>query len=152
MLDIHDQKLLSILQSQANLTNAELGEKLHLSSSQAGRRKQRLEEEGYITHYSAMIDSEAVGLAIQAFIQISMIAHSSRSADSFHTLIQTQPEVVSMWTLTGEADYLMRVYCASLKDLNRLINEVLLPHDSVARVQSQIVMNQMKEDAPLPLG
>jgi DNA-binding Lrp family transcriptional regulator len=53
--------------------------------------------------------------------------------------------------LTGEADYLLRVWCADLAGLNRLIHERLLPHPAVARVQSQIVMDQLKADAPLPI-
>jgi DNA-binding Lrp family transcriptional regulator len=52
--------------------------------------------------------------------------------------------------MTGEADYLLRVFCSDLGELNRLLHEVLLPHPTVARVQSQIVMDQLKSDAPLP--
>jgi DNA-binding Lrp family transcriptional regulator len=62
-----------------------------------------------------------------------------------------QPEIVGAWTLTGEADYLLRVYCADLDALNRLVQGVLLPHPAVSRVQSQIVMDRIKPDAPLPL-
>ena len=61
-----------------------------------------------------------------------------------------EPEIVSAWTLTGEADYLLRVFCADLAALNRLIHQVILPDPAVARVQSQIVMDQFKPDAPLP--
>ena len=59
--------------------------------------------------------------------------------------------MVAAWTLTGEADYLLHVRCADLAALNRLIHEVLLPHRAVARVQSQIVMAELKADAPLPI-
>jgi hypothetical protein len=62
-----------------------------------------------------------------------------------------QPEIVGAWTLTGEADYLLRVYCTDLDALNRLVQGVLLPHPAVSRVQSQIVMDRIKPDAPLPL-
>ncbi|MYF88141.1 MAG: Lrp/AsnC family transcriptional regulator, partial [Boseongicola sp. SB0676_bin_33] len=55
------------------------------------------------------------------------------------------------WTMTGEADYLLSGYCADLPTFNRLIHEVLLPHPAVARVQSQIVMEQIKADGPLPV-
>ena len=80
-----------------------------------------------------------------------MASQRPEDAQSFARLLTTQPEVVSTWTLTGDADYLLRVYCADLAALNRLIHEVLLPHRAVARVQSQIVMDQLKHDAPLPL-
>ena len=61
------------------------------------------------------------------------------------------PQVVAVWTMTGEADYLLRVWCADLAALNRLIHQEILAHPAVARVQSQIVMDQLKPDAPLPV-
>ena len=67
-------------------------------------------------------------------------------------MIAHQPEIVNAWTLTGEADYLLRVYCVSLDDLNRLIQETLLIYPTVARVHSQIVMDQTVADAPLPMA
>lgn len=80
-----------------------------------------------------------------------MAAHSPDAARSFASLIATLPEVVSAWTMTGQADYLLRVWCEDLPALNRLIHESLLPHPSVARVQSQIVMDELKADGGLPL-
>ncbi len=92
-----------------------------------------------------------MGLSVQSFVQVEMASHAPEAAKAFSRLIDIQPEIISAWTLTGAADYLLRVYCADLPALNRLIHEVLLPHPSVSRVQSQIVMNQMKSDAPLPV-
>ncbi|MEL6689601.1 MAG: Lrp/AsnC ligand binding domain-containing protein, partial [Pseudomonadota bacterium] len=66
-------------------------------------------------------------------------------------LMASKREVISMWALTGEADYLLRIYTADLARLNMLIQEVILPHKAVGRVQSQIVMDQPKADAGLPL-
>ena len=79
-----------------------------------------------------------------------MAAHPTEGARAFGTLIAACPEVISAWTLTGEADYLLHIWCTDLRDLNRLIHETLLPHPAVARVQSQIVMHQLKADAALP--
>ncbi|MCA8867736.1 MAG: Lrp/AsnC family transcriptional regulator [Rhodobacteraceae bacterium] len=151
MLDQTDSLLLQALQTNAQLTAQELGDILNLSASQAGRRRQRLEEEGYITGFRASLDPVKLGLSVQAFIQVSMVTHSPDAARSFQALIRARPEVVSAWTLTGEADYLLRVYCGDLSELNRLVHEVFLPHEAVARVQSQIVMHQTKPDAPLPI-
>ncbi len=151
MLDSTDSQLLKALQQNAHLTANELGDILNLSPSQAGRRRQRLEQEGYITGFHARLDAVRLGLNVQAFIQVSMVTHSPQAAQSFQTLIRTRPEVVSAWTLTGEADYLLRVYCADLGELNHLVHEVFLPHSAVARVQSQIVMDQTKPDAALPI-
>ncbi len=150
ILDDLDARLLAELQRNAHLTAQELGETLHLSSSQAGRRRQRLEASGIIRGYTARIDPHAIGLAVQAFVQVQMATQSPDAARAFARLVEARAEIISAWTLTGEADYLLRVFCEDLAALNRLIHQVLLPDPAVARVQSQIVMDQFKADAPLP--
>lgn len=151
MLDSTDIRLLSKLQRRANLTAQELGDLLHLSASQAARRRARLEADGLILGYSARLDPSQLGLTVQAFVQVQMAAHNADNAASFVRLVNTLPEVVGCWTLTGEADYLLRVWVADLPALNALIHHRLLPHPAVARVQSQIVMDQPKADSGLPV-
>lgn len=149
-LDTTDHRLLAALQRDAHLTAQELGERLNLSPSQAGRRRQRLEAAGIIRGYAARLDPAAVGLSVQGFVQVQMASHAEEAARGFARLVETAPGIVNAWTLTGEADYLLQVYCADLAALNRLIQDLLLPHPAVARVQSQIVLHQLKADAPLP--
>jgi len=150
MLDTVDIALLSALQRNAQLTAQELGDVLNLSPSQAGRRRQRLEAEGYISAYIARLNASKLGLAVQGFVQVHLARHGPETSASFARLVRTRTEITSAWTLTGEADYLLRIYCADLPALNRLIHEVILPHEAVARVHSQIVMDQLKQDGPLP--
>ncbi len=149
-LDETDKRLLAALQHDAHLTAEALGEMLNLSPSQAGRRRQRLEAEGIIHHYRARLDPAKLGLNVQAFVQVQMATHAPDKVRTFARTVELRPEIVSAWTLTGDADYLLRVYCEDLAALNVLIHQVLLPHPAVARVQSQIVMDQFKPDAPLP--
>lgn len=151
MLDDTDRRLLKAIQSNAHLSAQELGERLNLSASQAGRRRQRLEQSGLITGARAVISATALGLSVQAFVQVQMATHEPEKVRLFTRIVDTRPEIVSAWTLTGEADYLLRVYCSDLGALHRLVHEVLLPVPAVARVQSQIVMDQQKPDAPLPV-
>ena len=150
-LDSTDTRLLAALQRDAHLTADALGALLNLSASQAGRRRQRLEASGLIDHYSARVNAHALGLNIQAFVQVQMASHNPELVRTFTRLVETEPRITSAFTLTGEADYLLRVYCEDLPALNALIHERILPHPAVARVQSQIVMDQMKADAPLPV-
>ena len=150
MLDNTDTRLLAALQKNAHLTSQQLGEMLNLSPSQAGRRRQRLEADGYIKGYSARLDPQKLDLAVQAFVQVQLSTHDPEQSSAFARLMQSRPEITSAWTMTGEADYLLRVYCRDLSELNALIHGVILPHSTVARVQSQIVMDQLKQDAPLP--
>ena len=150
MLDQTDLRLLAALQKDAHLTAQQLGEVLNLSASQAGRRRQRLEADGYIEGYAARLNPGQLGLTVQGFVQVQLGTHGPDQSKSFARLVSTRPEITSAWTLTGEADYLLRVFCRDLAALNALIHEVLLPHPAVARVHSQIVMDQLKRDAPLP--
>ncbi len=150
-LDPTDIALLTTLQRDAQITSEKLGERLNLSASQVGRRRQRLEAEGYIEGYRARLDAHRLGLTVQAFVSVQMATHAPDQVATFTRILEANRRVVSVWTLTGEADYLLRVYCEDLSALNRLIHEQLLPNAAVARVQSQIVMNQLKTDAPLPV-
>ncbi|MFU8898879.1 DNA-binding Lrp family transcriptional regulator [Roseinatronobacter thiooxidans] len=151
MLDQKDREILAALQENAMLTSEMLGARVHLSPSQAARRRQRLESQGTITGYRARLDPAQIGLGVQAFVQVQMATHTPDGAKSFKGLLADMPQVVNAWTLTGEADYLLRVWCADLSALNTLIHDRLLPHPAVARVQSQIVMEQLKQAAALPV-
>lgn len=151
MLDPADLQLLAALQRDSTLTAQDLGAALNMSASQAGRRRQRLETDGFIAGYRAYLSPEKVGLTVQAFVQVVMATHTARNARDFVRLTHTRPEIVGAWTLTGDADYLLRVYCPDLTGLNDLVQQVLLPHPAVSRVQSQIVMERVKPDAPLPV-
>ncbi|MBT8455652.1 MAG: Lrp/AsnC family transcriptional regulator [Rhodobacteraceae bacterium] len=149
--DPTDLRMLTALQRDAQLTAQQLGDILNLSPSQAGRRRQRLEAAGIIEGYRARLSATHLGLAVQAFVQVQMATHAPDKVKTFTRILTTRSEITSAWTLTGEADYLLRVYCQDLAALNTLIHETLLPHPAVARVQSQIVMDQLKADAPLPI-
>lgn len=151
MIDKTDRALIRALQADAGLTAQDLGERLNLSASQAGRRRQRLEAEGLITGTRAVVDPARLGLGVQAFVQVQLAAHSPEGAAGFARLVRANPAITAAFTLTGEADYLLRVWCDDLGALHALIHGILLPHPAVARVQSQIVMDQLKPDAPLPV-
>jgi len=150
-MDEIDKRLLAALQQNAQVTAQQLSETLNLSPSQAGRRRQRLEADGCIKSYVARLRAERLGLSVQSFVQVHLATHGAEHSKSFKRLVDTTPEITDAWTMTGDADYLLRVYCSDLSDLNRLIQDVFLSHPSVARVHSQIVMDHLKTDGPLPL-
>lgn len=151
-LDVTDISLLNLLQRNGQARSQDLGDRLHLSASQISRRRQRLERDGVIQGYAAQLDPSTLGLAVQAFVQVQLERHGAQEGRQFSQLLESCSEVVSAWTMTGDSDYLLRIYCADLKALNRLLHEILLAHPLVARVHSQIVMDQTKSDAPLPIG
>ena len=151
-LDHTDSRLLTLLQSNAQMTATEMSESLNLSPSQISRRKARLEAEGYITATVSKVDAAKLGLAVQAFIQVQTDAHTGETHSAFMRLVKTHREITGAWTMTGDADYLLRVYCADLPALNRFTQDVLLPHPSIGRVHSQIVMDELKDAGPLPIA
>ncbi|MEL6678230.1 MAG: Lrp/AsnC family transcriptional regulator [Pseudomonadota bacterium] len=148
-LDATDLRILILLQEDARLTAQELAQRVHLSPSQCARRRLRLEEEGYIQRYRAVVDATRVGATVEAFVSVVMAAHSRENARDFVATCGRTGEIVSVWTLTGQTDYMLRVFCRDLGDLNRLVQEVLLAHPSVARVESQIVMERLKDNTPI---
>lgn len=150
-LDSKDIRLLALLQKNGQTSALELSETLGMSASQIGRRRQRLEAEGYILGQPCRLNPAKLGLNVQAFIQIQTESQTGETHKSVRLLANSRPEIIASWTLTGEADYIFRVFCTDLAALNNLIQNVLLPHPAIGRVQSQIVMEQMKDDTALPL-
>jgi DNA-binding Lrp family transcriptional regulator len=151
-LDALDWKLLAALQDNASLTNAALSEMIGLSASQVSRRRARLEEDGVITGYRALLSPTAIGLGVTVFIHVALDTHSRDNARRFRDLVRLTPSILEAHALTGEADYLLKVAVATLQDLSRLVNDILLPHDSVARVRSEIALETLKEPGALPLA
>lgn len=151
VLDAFDLRLLDALQQDASLTNGALAEKIGLSASQVSRRRQRLEEEGTIRGYRALIEPVSIGLGVTVFIHVALNTHSRDNARRFRDLVRLTPAVLEAHALTGEADYLLKVAVGDLKELSRLVNEILLPHESVARLRSEIALETLKEPGLLPL-
>jgi DNA-binding Lrp family transcriptional regulator len=151
IIDPFDLKLLAALQENAASTHAELAELVGLSASQISRRRQALEEAGVIQHYCAILDRERLGLSILVLIHVSMATHSPDNATNFRKLVLERSEILEAYALTGDADYVLKIVVGSLKDLAHLVNEVLLPHEAIARVRSEVVLDTLKQVVALPL-
>ncbi|MEO0979711.1 MAG: Lrp/AsnC family transcriptional regulator [Pseudomonadota bacterium] len=150
--DGFDLKLLTALQENAALTNADLGDLIGLSASQVSRRRQKLEEAGVIRRYSAALDPEALGLTVTAYVGVTLGAHSRENARKFRNMVTAMPEVQEAYTLTGDVDYMLKIVVRDLKKLSRIINDDLLPQEAVQHVKSSIAMETLKDDNLLPLG
>jgi DNA-binding Lrp family transcriptional regulator len=152
LLDAFDLRLLDALQRDASLSRDALAEAVGLSASQVARRRQALEEAGVIRRYRADVDPVAIGLPILVFMHVKLHAHSPQNSKRFHTFVRAIPEVQEAHALTGDFDYLLQVRVASLAALARLVNDVLLPHESVDRVRSDIVLETLREDRILTVA
>jgi DNA-binding Lrp family transcriptional regulator len=134
------------------LTNQELADRIGLSASQCSRRRAALEDSGVIESYRAILSQERLGVDLTAFVQISLNAHSPDIAQSLFRLLEETAEIQEAYSLTGDADYLVKLAVPDLKALSHILNAVLLPHESVARIRSSIVLNRLKQKTQLPLG
>lgn len=151
-IDDFDRKIMALLQEDARLTNNELAERIHLSASQCSRRRQRLEEDGFIRAYRASLDRERLGFPLVNFISVTLATHNRDNARRFAELLRRLPEVQEAHALTGEMDYMLKVVTPDLKSLSEFVSGVLLPHDSVQHVKTAIVLETLKETGALPLG
>src|SRR5215510_5315317 len=150
-LDAFDIKIIGALQNDGRLTNQELGDLAGLSASQCSRRRMRLEEEKVISGYHADLSSEALGFGVIAFIQVTLATHSPDNSKKFRALVPRVDEIQEAYSLTGDADYVLKAVLRDLKGLSDIVNNVLMPHPSVAHVRSSIVLDRLKESAKLPL-
>ncbi|MEO3998247.1 Lrp/AsnC family transcriptional regulator [Mesorhizobium sp. CAU 1732] len=150
-IDGFDRKILALLQDDARLTNNDLSQKVNLSASQCSRRRQRLEDEGFIRGYRAVLDRDRLGFPLVNVITVTLATHNRDNARRFADLLSRLPEVQEAHALTGEMDYILKVVTPDLKSLAAFVNDVLLPHESVQHVKTAIVLETLKETASLPL-
>jgi DNA-binding Lrp family transcriptional regulator len=151
-MDGFDVRLLGALQSDGRLTNYDLAERVGLSASQCSRRRSALEEAGIIASYHAQLSPDAIGLGVTVFVQVRLATHSPENSKRFVRLIDSLDEVQEAYALTGDADYMVKLTVPDLKALSHILNDVFLPHESVAHVHSSIVLERLKQSARLPLA
>jgi Lrp/AsnC family transcriptional regulator, leucine-responsive regulatory protein len=151
-LDSVDRRLLSVLQVEGRLSNVALAERVHLSPSPCLRRVKALEHDGVIAGYRAMLDREAVGLGLTAFVEIKVEGHSEKLAMAIEEAVKAMPEVVACHMVSGDADFLLEVVVPDLSAYERLLLGSLLNLPSVSGVRTNFAMRTMKPPSPLPLG
>jgi Lrp/AsnC family transcriptional regulator, leucine-responsive regulatory protein len=144
-LDATDLKLLRLLQENGRISNLELAEKVFLSPSACLRRVKLLEEGGIISRYSAVLDATAIGLEVDAFVQVTMRRDVQHWHENFSAALQAWPEVVGSYIITGDANYLLRVRARNLKHYSSFILEKLYKTDGVLDIRSNIVLQTIKD-------
>ena len=151
-LDPLDLRLLSLLQEDASLSNAELAERIGLSASQCSRRRAGLEEAGYIRAYRADLDARKLGYGIEAFTRVTLSKHSDATAEDFAHFLEGLGEVLAAHSVAGDADYLLHIRVRSLDELGEFVLKRLLPHPHVHQVRSDIVLKTIKENRGFRIG
>jgi Lrp/AsnC family leucine-responsive transcriptional regulator len=144
-LDATDLKILSLLQEEGRISNLDLAEKVFLSPSSCLRRVRMLEESGMISRYSAILDANALGLELEAFVQVTMRRDVEHWHESFTAALRDWPEVVGSYIITGEANYLLRVRARNLKHYSAFVLDKLYKTAGVLDIRSNIVLETIKD-------
>ena len=151
MLDKVDKSMLRALQVDGRLSNVELARKISLSPPATHTRLRRLEKDGYIPQYTAVVDREKAGYDLLCFIHISLQMHQVTQVEKFREATRKMPEVLECHHITGEYDYLLKVVLRNRKDLERFVVDKLTPIPGVARIHTSLVFTEVKSTMALPL-
>ena len=145
LLDDKDHVLLNQLQENGRLTSAELGQHVNLSPSGVQKRLRKLEENGVVKKYTAIIDRKKLGYDLAVFVQVTIQGHTPEVVAQFDAVIREMVEVLECHRVTGIADYLLKVVVRDHEHLDHFLMNQLLPLPSVERVNSNLVLNSVKE-------
>lgn len=151
MLDRVDKALLRALQADGRLSNVQLAKKISLSPPATHSRLRRLEKDGYIRQYAAVVDREKAGYDLLCFIHISLQMHKVEQVEKFREATRRMPEVLECHHITGEHDYLLKVVLKNRKDLERFVVDKITPIPGVARIHTSLVLTEVKATMALPL-
>lgn len=150
-LDKIDLQILKILQENGRITNLQLSTEIGLSPAPTLERVRKLENAEYIKSYHALVDEEKLGLGIKTFIQISLDFHQKNTIQTFLDEIQTIKEVTECHHVTGQCDFLLKVYVRDIKSYERLIMDKISRITVVKTFQTMMIMSTSKKEPIVPL-
>ena len=149
-MDRTDLKILAILQEDASLAVAEVAGRVNLSQTPCWRRIQKLETAGVIERRVAILNPEAVGLGLTVFVEIETGDHSAGWLGRFAAAVQAMPEVMEVYRMAGDVDYLLRVVVGSMGEYDDFYRR-LIAHVPLKNVTSRFAMERVKSTTAFPL-
>jgi Lrp/AsnC family leucine-responsive transcriptional regulator len=150
-LDEFDRKILDIMQHEGRISMLELAERVGLSPTPCARRLKRLEERGIIDRYVAVLNPEALGMGLDAFVNVRLRDNSKAAAEGFERAMQTLPEVAEFYLVTGNYDYLLHLRLADANALKEFLRESLADLPIVGDTLTYIALEQKKWTTALAL-
>lgn len=144
-IDAVDLRILALLQEDGRISNLDLAEKVFLSPSSCLRRVRLLEENGMISRYCAVLNPSALGLEVDAFVQVTMRRDVEHWHENFTLALRSWPEVAGSYIITGEANYLLRVRARNLKHFSAFILDKLYKAAGVLDIRSNIVLQTITD-------
>ncbi len=149
-MDAIDRKILAVVQQDASLSVAEIGQRVGLSSTPCWKRMQRLEADGVITRRVALIDPEKVGLGITVFASIETGDHSQDWLSRFAETVSAMPEVMEFYRMAGDVDYMLRVVVPDMPGYDTFYKK-LIATVPLKNVTSRFAMERIKSTTALPI-
>ncbi len=149
-MDRIDIKILEYLQEDANLSSAEIADKVNLSKTPCWRRIQALEKSGIIKKRVALLDREKLNRSVDVFVSIRTNQHNAKWFQAFSKVVKDFPEVVEFYRMSGDVDYLMRVVVVDMKAYDAFYQRLIEKID-IDTVSSNFAMEQLKYTTSIPL-
>ncbi len=151
-LDAMDARILDLIQQDASLSIAEIAERVGLSSSPCWRRIRRLEDEGVIQRRVTILDRAKLGLGFEVYCTVKLSLPTKENLDAFDAAVATMAEVMQCATVTGAADYELKVVTRDMAGFDAFLRERLLSLGLVSNIESRIVIRSVKNTTAAPLG
>jgi len=149
--DKTDLKILKLLQENARITNLQLSTSIGLSPAPTLERVRKLENSGFLKSYHALVDEEKLGLGIKSFIQVSLDFHTQDAIPSFVEMVKAIPEVTECHHVTGNCDFMLKVYVRDIKAYESVIMDKISKIPFVKTFQTMMIMSTSKKEPIVPL-
>jgi Lrp/AsnC family leucine-responsive transcriptional regulator len=150
MLDRLDRRILSLLQESGRMSNLELSEKIGLSPTPCLRRTKRLEDDGIIKGYAAILDEKACGLPLSVFVSIRLTQQSQEQIAEFERAVASWNEVTECYLMTGSRDYLLHIFAEGVEGYERFLKQKVTRLKCIQSVETNFAMSTIKKRIGLP--
>ncbi|MHA6267098.1 Lrp/AsnC family transcriptional regulator [uncultured Aliiroseovarius sp.] len=147
-IDKRDRQLLSFLQADCRISNADLAASVGMSASALWRRVRALEDAGVIERYGAMVNPLAMGLSFEAIVHVQLVRHDPEKITEFERAIADSQDVQECYATTGSADFHLRVLCRDLAAYNEFLDDFLFRLPAVSSAQTNVVLKALKRNRP----
>jgi DNA-binding Lrp family transcriptional regulator len=150
-LDALDRKILKVLQKDGDISHSKLAEGVGASTASCWRRIKALEERGVLCAAVRLVNPETVDLSLDVLCQVRVKSQEPNSRDDFERFVDSHPEIVECFSMSGEWDYLLRVMVGSVGKYEHFLMRELLAHPAVATSASHFALKRIKYTTALPL-
>jgi Lrp/AsnC family leucine-responsive transcriptional regulator len=150
-LDETDRRILRVLQRKGRISNADLSEQVNLSASACHRRVQRLESEGIIRDFVALLDPRKLGISTTVFVEITLQSQSDEILDGFEKAVSRIPDVLECHLMAGTADYILKIVAEDTDDFARIHRQHLARLPGVSQMQSSFALRTVFKTNALPV-